>query len=139
MFSFRFTSKKLSKILYLSFYFFLIFLDILTLFKIPKKNKKKNILLIKLDRFGDFILWNNHFNNILKYYENKNIYLICNRQLKTYLKKHYKKIIFITIDKYSFLFNLNYRIKKLLFLRNFFFIKLSIFIEKEIYISLIAL
>ena len=67
MFSFRFTSKKLSKILYLSFYFFLIFLDILTLFKIPKKNKKKNILLIKLDRFGDFILWNNHFNNILKF------------------------------------------------------------------------
>jgi ADP-heptose:LPS heptosyltransferase len=93
-------------------------------------------LIIKIDRFGDFVLWNEYFHNILEHYKDKNIFLICNIQLENYLKRHYKKITFITIDKYSFLINLKYRIKKIFFLRNFYFEKVINFHrERDIYFS----
>jgi ADP-heptose:LPS heptosyltransferase len=130
------TLKKLFKFLYLIYYCLLSVFDILLIFISVNKFKKRNILLIKLDRFGDFILWNTNFNNILDYHKNDTIFLICNEELEKYLRPLYKKVIFISINKYRFLFNLKYRYEKLIYLRKIFFYKVINFHrERNIYFS----
>ena len=115
--------KKLFKFLYLIYYCLLFVFDFLLILIQVSKSKKRNILLIKLDRFGDFILWNNSFNNILEYHKNDRIFLICREDIKKYLEPLYKKVIFISFNKHRFLFNLKYRYERLIYLKKFFFYK----------------
>lgn len=128
--------RKFFKSLYVFYYLLLSILDFFLFFINPKFKTNNNILLIKLDRYGDFILWNDHFNQILKSFKKKNIFLLCNNNLKEYLKKHYKNITFISCDKKSFLFNIKYRYQKLFFLRKFLFEQVINFHrERDIYYS----
>lgn len=128
--------KKLFKFLYLIYYCLLFVFDFLLILIQVSKSKKRNILLVKLDRFGDFILWNNSFNNILEYHKNDTIYLICREDIKKYLEPLYKKVIFISFNKHRFLFNPKYRYGRLIYLKKIFFYKVINFHrERNIYFS----
>lgn len=128
--------KKLFKFIYLIYFILLSILDVFLFLKKPKKRNKKNILFIKLDRFGDFVLWNEHFNKLIKYYSDSNIYLVCRPEIKDFLNQHYKKINFINVNKYFFLFDVKYRYMILSKLRNFYFDQIINFHrERDIYFS----
>ena len=75
--------KKLFKFIYLIYFILLSILDVFLFLKQPKK-EIKNILFIKLDRFGDFVLWNEHFNKLIEYYSDSNIYLVCRPEIKNF-------------------------------------------------------
>ena len=63
--------RKFFKSLYVFYYLLLSILDIFLFLITPKIKTNNNILLIKLDRYGDFILWNDHFNQIIKSFKKK--------------------------------------------------------------------
>ena len=128
--------KKLFKFIYLIYFTLLSVLDVFLFLKQPKKKNKKNVLFIKLDRFGDFVLWNQDFNELLQYYSDSNIYLVCRPEIKNFLSQHYKKINFLDVNKYHFLFNIKYRYIILSYLRNFYFDQIINFHrERDVYFS----
>lgn len=105
--------KKINNLIKIFLYYF----DLLSLkfFSIDKK-EKKDIVLVRTDGIGDFVLWINSAERLRKFYKNKRITLITTNENKEIaeLINCFDEMIYI--DRKKFIKNLIYRFKMLRFL-----------------------
>ncbi len=74
----------------------------------PQKRIKKDILLIKLDAIGDFILWQDSLRAYKELYKNNHITLICNSSVKEIAKQDPFFNEIVAINRNLFLFDFAY-------------------------------
>lgn len=104
------------------FYYKIINLAVNIIFLKINKNKSKDLIIIKTDNIGDYILFRNLLPEIKKdkKFKNSKITLVVNKSCKNILNEFDKKYInhTIFIDRKKFMYNLIYRIKILMRLRS---------------------
>ena len=103
------------------FYYKIINIIVNIIFLKEKKNKNNDLIIIKTDNIGDYILFRNFLPIIRKTKDFKSkITLVANEAYKNLLNEFDKKFInqVILINRKKFLYNLIYRVKLLVKLRS---------------------
>ena len=100
------------EILKITYYLLLFFVD--NIIKSRKVNKfYGEIILVKLDNIGDFIIWIKFAKSIKLFYKNEKITLVCHKNVKSLASKLNLFDKIIEIDQSLFCRNLIYRIRKI--------------------------
>ena len=104
---------ELKKILNLLLKGALYFIDALLLFNKLENKKTENILIVRIDAIGDFVLWLDSAQYLKKFYPNKKIILLGNRVWTNLAKKFPFWDEVWELDRLKFKQNLLYRINLL--------------------------
>ena len=114
---------KLNIFFYIKYFYYKIINNIVNIiFLKEKKNKNNDLIIIKTDNIGDYILFRNFLPIIRKdkRFQKSKITLVANEAYKNLLNEFDKKFInqVILINRKKFLYNLIYRVKLLVKLRS---------------------
>lgn len=104
--------RLIREILKITYYILVFFLD--NIIKSGKVSKfYGEIILVKLDNIGDFIIWIKFAKSIKTYYKNEKITLVCHKNVKDLASNLNLFDKIIEIDQPLFCRNLIYRIRKI--------------------------